>query len=94
MSELASVLATVHGRVQGVFFRAFVERHAKALRLTGYVRNLLGGRALEVWAEGEKENLDELLNHLKNGPPRARVERVDVEWSEYGGRFSRFGVRY
>ena len=94
MSELASLLATVHGRVQGVFFRDFVERRARALGLTGYVRNLSGGGALEVGAEGEREHLDELLNHLGSGPSRARVERVDVEWSEYSGRFSRFGMRF
>ncbi|MEE8470908.1 MAG: acylphosphatase [Dehalococcoidia bacterium] len=94
MSGLASVVATVHGRVQGVNFRYFVERHASRLELTGYVRNLLGGRELEVRAEGKKENLDELLDYLGSGPPRAKVERVDVEWSDYGGRFGHFGVRY
>jgi acylphosphatase len=94
MSERAAFLAIVHGRVQGVYFRAFVEEHAEALGLSGYVRNLSGGRSLEVCAEGEKEKLEELLNHLKVGPPRSRVERVDVQWSEYSGLYSRFGVNY
>ncbi len=94
MSELAAVLAVVHGRVQGVNFRYFVERHARALELTGYVRNLPGGRDVEVLAEGAKKNLDELLKCLKEGPPRAKVDCVDVSWVEYSGRFDRFGVRY
>ena len=94
MSELSAVLATVNGRVQGVFFREFAKRHAGALGLTGYVRNLSGGRAVEVCAEGEKEKLDELLGYLYSGPPRSKVERVDVEWSAYSGRFDHFGVRF
>ena len=94
MSEQASFLAIVHGRVQGVYFRAFVKEHAKALELKGYVRNLSGGRAIEVWAEGEKTKLSELLDYLKTGPSRARVERVDVKWAEYTGRFSDFQLNY
>jgi len=92
--ERASFQATVHGGVQGVFFRSFVHEHAKALGLTGYVKNLSGGRALEVCAEGEKTKLEELLNYLKAGPSRARVERVDIQWLEYKGQFARFWVHY
>jgi len=94
VSEQASFLAIVHGRVQGVYFRAFVKDHARALGLKGYVRNLSGGRAIEVQAEGEKTKLDELLNYLNTGPSRANVERVDVEWSEYTGRFNDFQLNY
>ena len=94
MSELASLSATVHGRVQGVFFRSFASRHARALGLTGYVRNLPRGRAVEVVAEGEREKLEELIGHLRDGPPGARVDGVEVVWSEYTGRFPRFEVRY
>jgi acylphosphatase len=94
VSEQASFLAIVHGRVQGVYFRAFVKDHARALGLKGYVRNLSGGRAIEVWAEGEKMKLGELLNYLNTGPSRAKVERVDVEWSDYTGRFSDFQLNY
>jgi acylphosphatase len=94
MSEFAAAVAVVSGRVQGVNFRYFVERHARALELTGYVRNLSGGEQVEALAEGDRENLDKLLDHLREGPPRARVDRVDVSWLEYSGRFDRFAVRY
>ena len=94
MSQLAAVLATVHGRVQGVNFRFFVLRDATALGIKGYVKNLSYGGAVEVYAEGEKESLDQLLSHLNIGPPRAEVRRVDVKWSEYNGSFKNFGVRY
>jgi len=92
--EQASFLATVHGRVQGVYFRVFVRNHAEALGLKGYVRNLSGGRAIEVRVEGEKTKLEELLNHLNTGPSPAKVEHVDVKWSEYTGRFKDFQLNY
>lgn len=93
MTDLAAVNAVVHGRVQGVFFRAFVSQRATALGLTGFARNMPRG-TVEVDAEGEKAKLIELINHLKIGPPASRVERVETTWSEYNGRFSVFEIRY
>ena len=89
----ASVLAVVYGRVQGVFFRGFVSRRARALGLTGYVRNLPQG-GVEVRAEGESERVEEIVEHLRVGPPGARVERVEVNWSEPTGNLSHFEIRY
>ena len=94
MSELAAVVATVHGRVQGVYFRAFTSGCARELGLSGYVRNLSGWRAVEVQAEGERDKLERLIDHLKAGPPGARVERVETSWSEYSGSYSDFSIRY
>jgi acylphosphatase len=94
MSELASLHAIVHGRVQGVFFRAFVSRRATELGLTGYSRNLREREAVEVQAEGERKQLEELVGYLKVGPPAAKVERVVTNWSEYTGGYSDFSIRY
>ncbi len=93
MEGLASVRATVRGRVQGVFFRAFVEEWAQQLGLKGYVRNLSSGH-VEVVAEGERERVERLVEYLKTGPPAARVSRVETTWSEYTGNYSSFRVRY
>jgi acylphosphatase len=93
MADLASLQATVDGRVQGVFFRAFVTRWARELSLAGYVRNLPGG-AVEVLAEGEIPQLEKLVSYLKTGPPAARVDKVVTSWSEYTGKYSGFSVRY
>jgi acylphosphatase len=93
-SDLASVQAIVYGYVQGVFFRAFVSRRASELGLTGYVRNLHDREAVEVVAEGERKQLEELISHLKVGPPAARVKRVVTNWAEYTGSYSQFGIRY
>jgi len=94
MADLASVRAIVHGRVQGVYFRAFTSGCARELGLSGYVRNLSGWRAVEVQAEGERDKLERLIDHLKAGPPGARVERVETSWSEYSGSYSDFSIRY
>jgi acylphosphatase len=94
MADVAHLSATVYGRVQGVFFRYFVQNAARRLGLKGYVRNVASGDAVEVQAEGQRQPLNELLEQLKAGPPGARVERVDVEWADSSGRFDDFSVRY
>ncbi|OGO19445.1 MAG: hypothetical protein A2Z15_03940 [Chloroflexi bacterium RBG_16_50_11] len=92
MAEMVSLHATVHGRVQGVFFRASVEERATQLNLTGYVRNR-PGNIVEVRAEGEKSKLEKLVEYLKIGPPAARVKDVITIWGEYTGGFLNFRVR-
>ncbi len=94
MADLASLRIIVYGRVQGVNFRAFTVRQATKLGLTGYVRNLSGGRALEILAEGERDKLETLIGYVRVGPPAARVEQVTTDWSEYQGNYSGFGVSY
>jgi acylphosphatase len=93
MANLVSLQATISGRVHGVFFRAYVESRAADLKLTGYVRNLPDGK-VEVKAEGERLQLEKLAGYLKAGPPAARVARVRLKWSEYGGLFRDFQVKY
>jgi len=93
-SALASFHAIVRGRVQGVFFRDFVQRHARALGLTGYVRNLSHPQAVEVQAEGERRQLEKLLHHLRQGPPGSKVEKVELSWGDYSGDFPNFRVTY
>ena len=93
MNDLASFTATIRGRVQGVFFRAFVAEKASELGLTGYVHNLHGG-GVEVLAEGERRQLEKLIDYLKAGPPDAKVKKVVTHWLEYTGSYSDFRVRY
>lgn len=68
----------VTGRVQGVGFRWFVEREARALGLSGWVRNRADG-SVEVLAAGTNQQLNALYDKLKEGPRAARVDNVDVE---------------
>jgi acylphosphatase len=91
-STLASFHAMINGIVQGVYFRAFVEQHAQALCLTGYVRNVTHSGGVEVEAEGEKAKLEQLIDHLHQGPRAATVDKVDVWWGAYSGRFASFDI--
>ena len=90
--DLASFHAMITGMVQGVYFRAYVEHHAQALGLTGYVRNVTHSGDVEVEAEGEKTGLERLLEHLQQGPRAAKVDRVDVRWGIYTGCFADFTI--
>jgi acylphosphatase len=91
--ELTSVRVTVYGRVQGVFFRAFTLQQATNLNLNGYVANLPGGESIRVEAEGARRQLVKLIECLRKGPPRARVDRLETEWLEYRGSYDSFDVR-
>lgn len=93
MSDLAHLRALVHGRVQGVYYRAFTFRAAKTLSLKGWVKNAPSGD-VEVQAEGTRDELEALLTALKVGPAGASVDKIDVTWSAYTGNFSSFDVRY
>ena len=83
-------LFTVHGRVQGVWFRDSTRREARRLDIRGHAINLPDGK-VEVLAVGEAEALAELERWLHVGPPVARVTRVDVEVVE-ATDLSGFGI--
>ena len=71
----------VRGRVQGVGFRWFVRQQARALGLSGWVRNRADG-SVEVLAVGEDAGLEQLRGLLRRGPPGARVSDVDEQDGE------------
>jgi acylphosphatase len=83
----------VEGRVQGVGYRAFVQRKAGQLALLGYVMNLKNG-SVRVRVEGSRSAIEELMRDLGKGPPLSRVDNVAVTWRPPTGRFTGFGVRY
>ena len=78
--------------VQGVFFRDSARQAAQSMEITGYVRNLRGGR-VEVVAEGEKDAVDKFVQWCDKGPPAAIVESVDVQNEQYQGEFVLFEVK-
>jgi acylphosphatase len=92
--KVARFRAIVRGIVQGVGFRYFVVHHAHRIGgITGYVRNLRDG-SVEVVAEGERERLERLLTHLRQGPSGAVVEGVEVSWDQPTGEFPDFRIRW
>jgi acylphosphatase len=66
----------VHGLVQGVGFRWFVNRQAERLGVRGWDANRRDG-SVEVLAHGSESTLQVLLEALRRGPSAARVERVE-----------------
>jgi acylphosphatase len=68
----------VSGRVQGVFYRSTCIERARALRLGGWVRNLVDGR-VEAAFEGPPEDVDAIVAWCREGPPRAQVQELSVE---------------
>ena len=67
----------VSGRVQGVGFRYFVAGEARALGLTGFVRNLPDGR-VEAVATGAPERIEALAAACRRGPPASRVDALEI----------------
>lgn len=83
----------VSGRVQGVFFRYETKRLAVKFDVCGWVRNLFDARVEAVF-EGEKENVERLVEFCRRGPLGARVTGVEVLWEDYKGEFEGFRTQY
>lgn len=81
MSEYVAREVVVHGLVQGVFFRDSCRREAQRLGVAGWARNEPDG-TVAAWFEGPAEAVDAMTAWCHDGPPRARVERVDVHPAE------------
>jgi len=90
-SELVRVRVFASGRVQGVAYRFFAERHAGRMNITGWARNLPDGR-VEVLAEGSGENIEAFLERLREGPRLARVDGLAVRREASTGEFRDFQV--
>ena len=90
-SEKAAAIIVISGFVTGVGFRYYTERRARALGLTGYVRNLNDGD-VEALAEGERAKIEELVAQLKQGPAGASVTEVKATWKLPSGRYSEFTI--
>lgn len=71
----------ISGRVQGVFFRAWVSQNASRLGLSGWVRNRRDGRVEAVF-EGTSEAVRQMVELCHEGPDHARVDTVLDDYSE------------
>ncbi len=91
--KMLQVHALVSGFVQGVNFRYYTVRRGKQLGLNGFVRNTVDGR-VEVVAQGSMQQLERMIEWLRNGPSSASVENVKVEWHKSGKKFSGFKIKY
>ncbi|MBI2048563.1 MAG: acylphosphatase [Parcubacteria group bacterium] len=81
----------VKGRVQMVMYRDFVKRGARALEIVGWVKNLSDG-TVEVVAQGEKTQLEMLIERLKRGSILSHVDDVHAEWRPSSEHFDSFEI--
>jgi acylphosphatase len=90
--DAGAFFVRIRGRVQGVGFRYSAWHEANRLGVIGWVRNS-PDRDVEIWAEGPHEDLAVFLRWLHQGPPRARVDAVDVENKTPTGAYREFSIR-
>ncbi|HYH59071.1 MAG TPA: acylphosphatase [Thermoleophilaceae bacterium] len=76
--------AVARGRVQGVFFRDSVRERAEAAGVAGWITNRADG-TVEAVLEGDAGPVERVLDWMREGPPRADVERIDVTEEEPEG---------
>ena len=91
MTEIAKHLR-VTGRVQGVFFRAWAQGHARELGVSGWIRNCPDG-SVEAHLGGDEAAVARMIERMRQGPSNARVEDVTVEDAEIED-LGRFEVRH
>ncbi len=89
----AAVHIIVHGHVQGVGFRSFVQTRALALSLEGWVRNCEDG-TVEIWAEGPRSALQRLIQYVQKGPRSGLVTHLTVDWSMPLETYDGFFIRW
>ncbi len=73
----------IQGRVQGVGYRAWVEREATARKLQGWVRNRRDG-SVEALFAGPEETVADMMAACRRGPPLAKVDTVADEAAQAG----------
>lgn len=83
---------TVHGRVQGVGFRAATKQVADEIGICGWVKNQPDGTVL-IEAEGKHDQLRQFIEKIDQGPtPFSKVEALDIESKEEKSEYKKFKV--
>ena len=78
MADVIGRRVRVYGRVQGVFFRQWTVKKATTLGVAGWVHNARDG-SVEAHLAGEEGAVVKLIEHMRKGPPQARVEDLTAE---------------
>jgi len=90
---MKAVHLIVSGLVQGVGFRYFAVRKARALDIKGFVRNRYQGD-VEIVAEGDEGMINQFIDEIKIGPISSDVRDIKIEWITPTGEFNGFDVRF
>ena len=82
----------VTGKVQGVSYRRFTKTWADHFNLKGWCKNLDTGQ-VEITAEGSKEDIDNLINKLSEGPPLSKVDDIKMTHQLKISGFTSFTIK-
>jgi acylphosphatase len=77
-----SVRIYISGTVQGLFFRQFIKDNAERNNIRGFARNLDDGR-VEVFIEGDNENVDKMVDLCQKGPKHAKIDNVEIREEKF-----------
>ncbi len=72
---MSSVHVIISGRVQGVWYRAWTQKTAQGLGLSGWVRNCADG-SVEAVFSGPDDKVDLMIEKCRRGPMLARVDDI------------------
>ena len=72
----------IKGTVQGIFFRQFIKDNAERNNVKGFVRNLEDGR-VEVFIEGNQEDVEKMIELCKKGPKHSQIEEVEIKEEKF-----------
>lgn len=93
MSNKTQVKVIIHGRVQGVFYRAHTKNTADRLGVAGYVKNCTDGSVQAVF-EGDQDAVTRMIAWCQKGPEMSRVDHVQTQEIKPLTHFNRFEIRY
>ena len=79
-----SIRLYIEGTVQGIFFRAFLKENAERHNVKGFTRNLEDGR-VEVFIEGDNDNVDKMVEICKKGPKHSQIKKVQEKQEPFQG---------
>ena len=86
-----AVHIAIKGKVQGVSFRYFTLQQARELEITGWVQNKPNGN-VEVFANGNKTNLELFIKKLQQGSSFSKVDNVILNWEYSENNYSDFSI--
>jgi len=89
---MEQALIKITGQVQGVFFRASAREQALKLHLKGHAKNLPDG-SVEVLAQGERAQIEQLITWCEQGPTEADVENIQSYWQTPTAPYKGFAIQ-
>lgn len=93
MKQKKRAHVVINGRVQGVCFRMETQIAANGFGVSGWVKNNRDG-SVEAVFEGNEGAVASILEWCKEGPPSAKVNKVDVKWETFTGEFRTFEITF